>query len=308
MSKINKLGLQLVAVAAVATLCGPSAFAEDRHRNGTRGGEARVSREDGNGGRTERSAPAQQVQPQESRSSVENRERSAQYRNRGNDTRSNDNRSTQRNDSYNRDNRNNGSNSGSYNRDNRSNGSNSGSYNRESRSNGSYNRGGSYDRNRSYGRNDSYRGGYHGTPSYYHGRVSRYDRYNGGYRVWIVGAPYPFFIPEARFRLFPHFGIGLDIRLGGYYNSAGYYDYYDGPAGVYSEGSLRGVVETVDYRRGTFVLRDDRSGNFVTSVMTGGDRRWDDLRPGDYVEVSGDWTRSGVFQAYRLDTIGDYRR
>jgi hypothetical protein len=299
-NKINKLGLQLVAVATVATLCGPSAFAEDRHRNGTRGGEARATRESGNGGRIERSAPAQQVQPQESRSSVDSRERSAQSRNRGNDS-----RGTQRNDSYNRGTQRNDS----YNRDNR----NSGSYNRDSRNNGSYSRGGSNDRNRSYGRNDSYRGGSaRGNPSYYHGRVSRYDRYNGGYRVWIVGAPYPFFIPEARFRLFPRFGVGIDIRLGGYYNSAGYYDYYDGPAGAYNayntSGGLRGVVETVDYRRGTFVLRDDQSGNFVTAVMTGGDRRWDDLRPGDYVEVSGDWNRSGVFQAYSLDSIGDYRR
>jgi hypothetical protein len=302
-NKINKLGLQLVAVATVATLCGPSAFAEDRHRNGTRG-EARATREAGNGGRVERTAPAQQVQPQESLSSVDNR---SSNRSNGSYNRENRNNNGSSNGSYNRDNR---SNNGSYNRDNRSNNgsynrdnrSNNGSYNRDNRNNGSYNRGGSY------GRNDSYRGGYRGTPSYYHGRVSRYDRYNGGYRVWIVGAPYPFFIPEARFRLFPRFGVGIDIRLGGYYNSAGYYDYYDGPAGVYSSGTIRGVVESVDYRRGTFVLRDDQSGNFVTSVMTGGDRSWDDLRAGDYVEVSGDWTRSGVFQAYRLDNIGEYRR
>jgi hypothetical protein len=304
-NKFNKLGLQLVAVATVATLCGPSAFAEDRHRNGTRSGEARATRQEGSSGRVERTQPAQQVQPQESRGTVttersqyrggndsRNSQRADTYNrsNRGNDS---NNRGT-RNDSYNRSNRNNGS----YNRDNR----NSGSYNRDNRSNGSYNRGGSYNRN------DSYRGGSRGTPSYYHGRVSRYDRYNGGYRVWIVGAPYPFFIPEARFRLFPHFGVGIDLRLGGYYNSAGYYDYYDDQAAYNTSGGLRGVVETVDYRRGTFVLRDEASGRFVTAVMSGGDRRWDDLRSGDYVEVSGDWNRSGVFQAYSLDSIGDYRR
>jgi hypothetical protein len=293
----------------VAALFGTSAFAEDRHRNGTRGGEARASRQqDGGSGRVNRAPSSEaRAQAQESRAgsgtwrdrNVQQRDaqpqREAQRNERREDSR--DRSTASRNDSYNR-----GSRNDSGNRND--------SYNRGSR-NDSYNRGGSNDRNRSYGRNDSYRnGGYRGTPSYYHGRVSRYDRYNGGYRVWIVGAPYPFFIPEARFRLFPRFGIGIDIRLGGYYNSLGYYDYYDGPAGVYSSsGYLRGTVESVDYRRGTFVLRNEETGSFVTAVMSGGDRRWDNLRSGDYVEISGDWTRTGVFQAYRIDEIGDeYRR
>jgi len=337
----NKLGWQLAAIATVVTLCGTSAFAEDRHRNGTRGGEARVAREsDGNGRINRAPAPQQQVQPQAAAATRDagtwrnaDQNRSSDRGTQSRDTWQSRDRAQaeSRNDSYNRGTRNDSSNRGtrndSYNRGDRNDSSNRGmrndSYNRGSR-NDSYNRGSRNDsynrgtRNDSYNRgtrNDSYnRGGsssygaHRGSPYYTRGRVSRLERYRGGYNIWVAGAPYPFFIPEARFRLFP-FRVGIDISLGGFYNPLGYYDYYDGPAGVYSSGTMRGVVESVDYRRGTFVLRDDVSGDFVTLVMRGNEYRWDEMRPGDYVEVTGDWTRSGVFEAYRLDAIGDgYRR
>lgn len=321
MNNSKKLGWQLAAIATVVTLCGTSAFAEDRHRNGTRGGEERVSRESSSSGRINRAPAAEQVQPQAAAATRD----TSTWRNSGARTESREtqrydrgtqNRDTEqsrdrvqaetRNDSYSR-----GSRNDSYNRNHDRNDNRNDSYNRGSR-NDSYNRGSrndSYSRGGSYNRGGSYSYGAHrGTPYYTHGRVSRLERYHGGYNVWVVGAQFPFFIPEARFRLFP-FRVGIDIRLGGYYNPLGYYDYYDGPAGVYSSGTMRGVVETVDYRRGTFVLRDDVSGDFVTLVMRGSEYRWDQMRPGDYVEVSGDWTRSGVFEAYRLDAIGDgYRR
>jgi hypothetical protein len=41
--------------------------------------------------------------------------------------------------------------------------------------------------------------------------------------------------------------------------------------------------------------------------MRGADPRFGDLRIGDYVELSGDWTRIGTFDAYRIydhDTAG----
>jgi hypothetical protein len=312
-SNSRKLGVQLAAVMAVATLCGTSAFAESRHRDETRGGEARATREDGRIERREQAPAAQQAQPQAQPQAQADNAARWQRSNRSGDNRSNDSRTYDarrsqpsgeaynrgsRNDSYNRGNRNDTQN---QNRSGRND-----SYNRGNR-NDSSNRGGSYDRNRTYSRNDSYRGGSRGTPYYTRGRVSRLERYNGGYRVWVGGARFPFFVPEARFRLFP-FRVGIDINIGGYYNPLGYYDYYDGPAGVYTSGYLRGVVESVDYRRGTFVLRDDVSGSFVTSVMSGSERRWDNLRPGDYVEVSGEWSRSGVFEAYRLDALDEYRR
>lgn len=151
------------------------------------------------------------------------------------------------------------------------------------------------------------------------GRVSRFEHERGGWRIWIDGGRFPVWIPEARIGLFPHLRVGLSLGFGGYYDPLGYldaYDYYDGASpyyagvGVYNSGAstagiLRGVVETVDYRRGTLVLRDEVSGNFVTTIIR--DRRLEDLRPGDYAEISGDWTRNGVFEGLRLeDERGQY--
>ncbi len=92
----------------------------------------------------------------------------------------------------------------------------------------------------------------------------------------------------------------MNINIGGYYNPGGYYDYYDGRA--IAAGYLRGVVESVDYRRDTFVLRNDASGSFVTVVMR---NRRHQVRPGDYVELDGTWSRSGVFQARNIEYL-DY--
>ena len=177
-------------------------------------------------------------------------------------------------------------------RDNRSGGNRSGR-------DGSYDRGRRDDSRRgrpSYGRDRGYR-----QPHYSHGRVSRVARYGGGYRVWIHGTPYPFYVPLAYYHR-DRFRIGLSIRLGGWYNPLGYYDYYDGR----SAGAMRGVVESVDYGRDSFVVRNEATGSFVTVVSR--DRRMD-VRPGDYVELSGDWTRSGVFQAWDVDLLDyEYRR
>ncbi|HEU4886242.1 MAG TPA: hypothetical protein VFV49_00040 [Thermoanaerobaculia bacterium] len=187
------------------------------------------------------------------------------------------------------------------------------SRNNDSRSRGSYGRGDSRSRG-SYGRGDSrsrgtYRDSRYGnrSPFRYSGRVHRVYPYGGGYRVWLTGCQYPFFIPSAYYHR-NRFRVGVTIALGGFYNSRGYYDYYDGyDDGYYdsrtSRGELRGVVESVDYRRETFVVRNEATGSFVTVVMR--DRGRDPVRAGDYVELGGDWTRSGLFEAYRVDIV-DY--
>lgn len=136
-------------------------------------------------------------------------------------------------------------------------------------------------------------------PYYAKGRVSKVNPYHGGYRVWVHGARYPFFVPASHWHR-DRFRPGIVINIGGFYNPRGYYDYYDG-RGV-SAGYLRGVVESVDYRRDTFVLRNDASGSYVTVVMR--DRR-DQVRPGDYVEMDGTWSRAGVFQARNVEFL-DY--
>ena len=76
---------------------------------------------------------------------------------------------------------------------------------------------------------------------------------------------------------------------------------------------VRGVVERVDYRRGTILLREQRSNRRVSVVMVGGNRNrrgvdLSDLRRGDYVTLAGDWHRRGVFEAYRIESVRDGRR
>lgn len=73
---------------------------------------------------------------------------------------------------------------------------------------------------------------------------------------------------------------------------------------------LRGSVERVDRRRGAVVVREARSGRTVLVQMTRRNNRGidvDDLRRGDYVSFVGDWSRNGVFTAWRIDDV-DSRR
>jgi len=137
-------------------------------------------------------------------------------------------------------------------------------------------------------------------PYYAKGRVSRVDRHGDGYRIYVGGARYPFYVP-SRYYNRDRFRIGVSINIGGIYNQGGYYDYYDGRS--ISRGDIRGVVESVDHRRDTFVIRNEASGSFVTVISA--DRRRN-VRPGDYVELYGDWSRNGVFRARDIDLIDRY--
>ena len=258
-----------------------SAFAESRHRDDT----------DSSRGKREESQQHGRIESRidQNRSELRNESRNNEQRN--NETR-NDNRSY-RNDNNRNDNRND---SGYRNNDRGS--RNDSSYRNNDRSyrdNGSYrnnnnNNNGRYD-NRNYDNGNRYST---------RGRVSRIEPWRGGYRVYIGGG-YPFFVTDAWYRAH-RLRIGIEIGLGGIWNSGGYYDVYDDPYGYgyNAAGDLRGVVETVDYRRGTAVVRDDLSGSFVTIVLRGADRRLASMRPGDYVTLGGEWSRAGVFNAYNL--------
>jgi len=153
-----------------------------------------------------------------------------------------------------------------------------------------------------------------------HGRISRFERERDGYRVWLGGAR-SYWIPS--YRLGGHrLAIGLDIRLGGIFNGTYvdvdalgwpgdpyYNDPYYAPAPYYADRYLSGRVERVDYRYGTLLLRDDRSGRVIEVDMRATDRRGgldlDDLRPGDRVTLDGTWDR-GYFHAYRIDGVRPY--
>jgi len=310
--KVNKTKHFALHFAAAALLIGTSAFAESRHENAT-------SRDGAWHDRDQRSSVQRQSGERDTRSSTQQRTETRSWNNS--------------NRSYDRNNNNN------YNRNETR------SYDRSNDRNRTYDRSRGYEGNRSYDRNRGYENhsydrnhgyenhgydrnrGYEnhgydrnrGNAFYRDGRISRIEHWNGGYRVWLGGFSYPYFIPEARYRLF-NWRVGLSIHLGGFWNPLGYYEYYDGVDPYYANGYgyaptvatsgyVRGVVESVDYRRGSMVIRDDASGSFVTIMMRGNDPRFDSLRNGDYVSLSGDWVR-GYFEAYRVDNADDgyYRR
>lgn len=328
----KQLTSRFAAAVAMTALVGASAFAESRPSNETRTrsqdrssvrrervtDSARARRGDES---RNRATPAQstiEVRGERNRSTGGRIERDRSGENRGNarvEPRSDRNRSDRSNDrSRSRvdrsdRNRTNNRDNGTWRNDSRRNDSRSrGTVGRgDSRSRGSYGSSGTH--RRSDGRYNSSRYGHRQT-FHHSGRVHRVYPYGGGYRVWLTGCQYPFYIPSAYYHR-DRFRVGLTIALGGFYNSRGYYDYYDDyDRDRYydvrtSRGELRGVVESVDYRRETFVVRNEATGSFVTVVH--GDRGRDPVRAGDYVELGGEWNRSGVFEAYRVDIV-DYER
>ena len=326
MQNIKRLSLQIVSVAAVAMLFSVSAFAESRHVSATsRSGGGHISRGESRGSS---GAPA-------------NRDRSFSQSNRSADRGTWSRNDAQRPATRNVD-------RGTFRDENsdRSFESRQNAPRVESRSRVNSRNDGWHNNNRSAQRgtvaprsqsrvieNDArwnrFRGSnswsgrgtpYRGQSYCGYGRVSRYERWHGGYRVWIGGGLYPIFVPFDYWYRSP-LRIGLYIRFGGFWDPFGYwsiadyaaydryYDgYYDGyySGSTYTRGEIRGVVESVDFRRGTMVINDDISRQFITVRMPR-DRRLDDVRSGDYVEFSGDWNRSGVFDAYRLERL-DYDR
>jgi hypothetical protein len=145
------------------------------------------------------------------------------------------------------------------------------------------------------------------------GRVTSFTHENGGYRVHLDRDGRSFWIPESRFRNHSALRVGLSISLGGIFNGGlinvdalsypGEYGYGQ----VYDQGYVRGVVDRVDYRTNTILVRDEASGRFINVDMrtagqtSGVDAR--NVRPGDYLTLSGQWDRGGVFEAYRVDNV-----
>ena len=145
--------------------------------------------------------------------------------------------------------------------------------------------------------------------------------YRGGYHVFLGGWGYPFFVPY-RFYNPLRFRIGLFIGFNAFYDPLGYYSVYGWPgypppAAVYVRpyddgysGSLvRGIVESVDLHTGIVVINDDGSRRNIAALLPPRDNRVDDIRPGDYIELSGGWVngRGYDFDADRLERF-DPRR
>jgi hypothetical protein len=174
----------------------------------------------------------------------------------------------------------------------------------------------SRDVNRDSNRSDSYRENDRVTLQ---GKITSFNRENNGYRVHLDRGP-AFWVPETYYRTRRNdFRVGVSISLGGVYRGGSVYvddygynnSYNNGYNNGYANGSVRGVVDRVDFRRGTVWLRDERSGRLIEADMRAdryGRLNIDDLRRGDFVELSGSWIRGGVFAANRIDTVRSGRR
>ncbi|HYS54829.1 MAG TPA: hypothetical protein VER58_13815 [Thermoanaerobaculia bacterium] len=162
-----------------------------------------------------------------------------------------------------------------------------------------------------YGRVAPYRGGsfYNsGNRFYGRGRIDRVAPYRGGYRVWLGGWGYPFFVPYRFYDPF-RFRLGLFIGFNAFYDPLGYYSVYGWPYYGYpppsayvgtrvyrddyanDQTTVAGVVESIDLHTGTVIIIEDRSNRRTTALLPPRDRRVDDIRVGDYIELSGSWVR-----------------
>jgi hypothetical protein len=158
------------------------------------------------------------------------------------------------------------------------------------------------------------------------GRIRSIDRDRDRYRVQLDRGSYSFYVPQHQIRNRARdFRVGASIRLGGVFRggyihvdvidwpgNGGYYDDRHDDRYGYDRGTVRGYVDRVDYRRANIRLRVD--GRFITVDM---DQRYDrsnrrvdvnDLRRGDYVEIAGRWSRGGLFEGYRIETVRSGRR
>jgi len=141
------------------------------------------------------------------------------------------------------------------------------------------------------------------------GRVSSFSHERDGYRVRLDNDNRSYWVPESSFRGH-QLRNGISISLGGVFRGGSIfvdavswpndgYGYRDG----YDTGWLRGVVERIDRRDGTLRIRDQRSGRIVTAEVNGRHDRDElrGLRRGDVVALSGQWLRSGIFGADRIE-------
>jgi hypothetical protein len=116
------------------------------------------------------------------------------------------------------------------------------------------------------------------------GKVRSFSRERDGYRMQLDRSGYSFWVPESRLRNLPR-GRGLIV-------------------GLY----VSGTVDGIDFRRGTLWLRDNASGRLIEVDMRDADQRssrigLDDLQRDDYISLSGEWLRGGLFAAYRVHNV-----
>lgn len=148
------------------------------------------------------------------------------------------------------------------------------------------------------------------------GRVQSFTRERDGYRVQLDRARESYWVPQSYFRNRGRdLRVGVSIALGGIFRGGSIYvDSVSWPEdrgsrnGAY-DAYLTGIVERVDVRRGTAEIRDQRSGRIVHVDFRDTRRRSslgiEDMRRGDSVELSGDWSGGGIFEVHSIEAIRD---
>jgi hypothetical protein len=159
------------------------------------------------------------------------------------------------------------------------------------------------------------------------GRVTNITRERSGYRVTLDRGGYSFWLRDLESgrgtRGRGGLRVGINIRIGGTYEPRyGYvvadsYDWLDDVDNGYGNraGSLRAVVERIDIRRGSMIVRDE-AGRLITVDMSHNDRRWNrnrgidlnDLHRGDRVTLAGSWARRDLFVVSHVEDFRSGRR
>lgn len=144
------------------------------------------------------------------------------------------------------------------------------------------------------------------------GKVQSFTHERGGYRVRLDRSNQSYWIPESRIGNGVNIRVGIDVVLGGVYrDNSVYVDNVSYGGYGYNDGYVQGVVDRVDYRYGTVLLRDDRTGRIINVDMRATSRRSrldvSDLRRGDYVTLNGNWSRNGVFRACEVASVSTGR-
>ncbi|MEA2339078.1 MAG: hypothetical protein QOE82_3085 [Thermoanaerobaculia bacterium] len=141
------------------------------------------------------------------------------------------------------------------------------------------------------------------------GKVTSFSRERDGYRVQLDRVNHSFWVPQSTFgNRARDLRVGVSITLGGIFRGGSIYaDAVSWPGEYgqygrgYDRGYVRGVVDRVDYRTGTVWLRDDATGRLIAADVNG--RALRTLRRGEYVELTGQWIRGGVFDVASIGNI-----
>lgn len=163
------------------------------------------------------------------------------------------------------------------------------------------------------GQNHRYRENQRVTQS---GRVTNFTRERNGYRVQFENGGQKFWVPQATFgKRVRDLRAGVSISFGGIFRGGTIYvdgvDWSGNYGDRYNNDFVRGVVDRIDVRSGTLWLRDRATGRLIAADMRDGNRYSNvslrGLRRGDYVELSGQWLRGGVFDVARVDNVSSDR-